>query len=198
MTKIVKLGYTMDTQETLRTLFHLGKKPLRVRIVCPIVKEVVLEDFSFLKTMVRLLGTGTGVTLITRNFMESKAEALQQLDILKNELRSGKIPKELYDYRLEKLTRKIEGIEESEKLFKTLKDLKAAIYCHRRIHAKIIVVESREENLALVMSSNITPSGMSRNVEVGVLLNDETCINEINKYLESIIDYGATVPYDMV
>jgi phosphatidylserine/phosphatidylglycerophosphate/cardiolipin synthase-like enzyme len=192
--KIVKLGYAIDTQETFKVLFHLGKKPSRVRIVCPIVKNVELEEFSFLKTIIRLLGTGTVVTIVTRDFMESKREAVKQIEHLRNDLVKGKISKDLYTYRSEKLTKKISSIETSEKMFEQLKASKASIYCQRRIHAKIIVVETREETLALIMSSNLTLSGLSKNIEIGVLLNDSTSTNEISRYVESIINYSGTRP----
>lgn len=198
MPRVVKLGYSLETNEILRTLFYLGKKPSRIRIVCPIVKNVELEDFHFLKTLTRLLGTGTIVTIVTRDFMGSKMEAIKQRDLLRNDLANGKISKDLYKYRSEKLAQKIRSLETSEKMFKQLKAFKASIYCQRRIHAKIIIVETKEETQALIMSSNITPSGLSKNIEVGVLLNEEACINEISKYVESIITYGGTRPYDVV
>ena len=62
----------------------------------------------------------------------------------------------------------------------------------------MIVVESKKENLALVMSANITPTGLSKRIEVGVVLDDQTCINKINTYVDKIIDYGGTIPYGVV
>jgi phosphatidylserine/phosphatidylglycerophosphate/cardiolipin synthase-like enzyme len=184
----------MDTEETFKSLFHLGKKPSRIRIVCPIVKNIDLREFQLSKTIIRLLGTGTIVTIVTRDFVESKKEVIRQKDLLKNNLLEGKISKDLYDYRSKKLSQAIQSLEISEELFNQLKAHKASIYCQRRIHAKIIVVETRVETMALIMSSNITPSGLSKNIEIGVLLNDQASTNEISEYVESIINYPGTRP----
>lgn len=198
MLEIVKIGHTLESCEVLRKLFDLRRRPTRIRIISPLIKSVQIDDFRFLNTLIRLLASGTTVTIITRNFVKTKAGLLEKIESLKQELKEGKITKDCYQRLLGGNSRKLKSVEKAESMFNQLNALNASIFCQQRIHAKMIVIESKKGNLALVMSANITPTGLSKSIEVGVVLDDQTCINKINTYVDKIIDYGGTIPYGVV
>lgn len=198
MLDILKIGHTLESCEVLRKLFDLRRRPLRIRIISPLIKSVQIDDFRLLNTLRRLLASGTTVTIITRNFVKKKAELLEKIESLKQELKDGRITKDCYQRLLGGYSRRLRNVEKAEFMFEELNALNASIFCQQRIHAKMIVVESKKENLALVMSANITPTGLTESIEVGVVLNDQACINKINTYVDKIIDYGGTIPYGVV
>lgn len=195
MLQIFKLGQVYESHSVFQALFHLGKRPHTIRIICPRISEVEIEDFSFVKTIERLLTSGTIVTIVTDDFLGIKRNLENRMSFLQNNLKDGHIRSNVYDRLARNIRRRLEKMEKVEKLFRSLASRNAKIFRQRRIHAKIVVVESTQDKVALVMSANITPSGLGRNLEVGVFFDDQNCINTLDKYIEGIIDLRSTEAY---
>jgi len=61
--------------------------------------------------------------------------------------------------------------EEDKSFCEELLDEGVEIYFNDRVHAKVILAEGKKENSAIIMSANLTKSGLFYKYEVGVFLS---------------------------
>lgn len=85
--------------------------------------------------------------------------------------------------------------------YEELLDEGVEIYYNDRVHAKVILAEGGKENSALIMSANLTMTGLSYNYEMGVLLSplEDGEYESLRNYTNDIV--GApikTKPIEMV
>jgi len=91
--------------------------------------------------------------------------------------------------------------EEQIRFYEELLDEGVEIYYNDKVHAKVILAEGKTENSALIMSANLTKSGLFYNYEAGVFLSplkDED-YKSLRNYTSDIV--GApikTKPIEMV
>jgi len=69
-------------------------------------------------------------------------------------------------------------------LLERLDEMGVKIHCKKDLHAKTILLESREDRGVLVASANLTPSGLGSNKEIGVYF-----LNELDDVYDKIYDY---------
>ena len=73
-------------------------------------------------------------------------------------------------------------------LLERLEDMGVKIHCKRNLHAKTILLESRTDKCVLIMSANLTPTGLGTQNEIGVyFLNELDCVhNKIYDYVTNM------------
>jgi len=84
--------------------------------------------------------------------------------------------------------------KEVKKVLLKLRRFGINIYYNRRAHAKIILVEGKGKNYAIIMSANITHGGLYYNYEAGVSLKlSEDVYMKLREYTNDILGNEETV-----
>jgi phosphatidylserine/phosphatidylglycerophosphate/cardiolipin synthase-like enzyme len=91
--------------------------------------------------------------------------------------------------------------EPQKEFFKHLVELQARVFYNKRVHAKVTLVESKGEKIAVLGSANLTDKGLYRNIEVNVAISGSspTVLNaydEISDYIEQVLGQPSTHPID--
>jgi hypothetical protein len=87
----------------------------------------------------------------------------------------------LTSFRLRNFERGVSDLEAIKLLF----DRQAIIKNISNIHAKIYFFDS---TAAIISSANLTPGGLSRNVELGVLLRKKVVVKELKDYVKTLLN----------
>lgn len=84
-----------------------------------------------------------------------------------------------------KLLKKGEAIN----LLNTLEDIGVRIHCKRDLHAKTILLDSKRDKGFLITSANLTPSGLSKQREIGLYsLNDlDNIFQSLHLYVSKLL-----------
>jgi len=85
--------------------------------------------------------------------------------------------------------------EKDRKFFLKLLDRGAKIYYNKRVHVKLIIVNRRSHQEVLLMTANLTRTGLYRNHEAGILISsDRNFYNKAEKFIIEILKSPATRP----
>jgi len=90
-----------------------------------------------------------------------------------------------------------------ENYLQNLADIGVKVHHKRELHAKIVLLETkggRGDKGLLIMSANITETGLHKQQEVGIyFLNEyDSIYNEVNEYVNKLLKYSAGFEYGMV
>jgi len=148
-----------DLKEAIRDILSYERYPREVRIVCPVITDPEICDGNTFLGLVQRLSRLENITisLITRKpIVRSQASESERREVL-----------------------------ERLNVIETLEALRIKVFDGGKdLHAKIILTESVDDKLALIMSANLTPTGLDRNIEAGICFK-----NDRNEIYDAVYNY---------
>jgi phosphatidylserine/phosphatidylglycerophosphate/cardiolipin synthase-like enzyme len=183
MTKNVRiLRWAHEIRDAVKKALDIRRKPYKVRIVSLSVKDVLLDGkskHSLKRKLALLLSADTLVTILIGN-------SPYRFDNIVTKVKSKYKKKE----DVEKEVKRYEELKKAElEFYKDLMARGAKIYHNRRVHAKMILVETNSQRIVLIMSSNLTDRGLRRNYEVGIYIPnaEENFFRELDSYVTHVL-----------
>jgi len=85
--------------------------------------------------------------------------------------------------------------EKDKKFFIRLLNGGAKIYYNKRVHVKLILIDRRSYQEVLLMTANLTKTGLYRNYEAGILISrNRNFYNKAERFVKEILKSPTTQP----
>lgn len=177
-----------DIRRAIRDAMDIKRKPNWVRIVCLNMRDVLLDKkakSSLRKKLNLLLSQGARITII----LGSNPQRFDhKIRIIKQKYKEEFVEEEI---------KRCEHFKKNEnEFYKDLVSRGARIYWNKRVHAKMILVESGNQRIVLIMSSSLTKTGLHRNYEIGIYFPNakKLIFDNLNSYITHILQLSTTRP----